>query len=150
MTDGVIDPTRYIIVGPPGSVATFGYSVSNYGHFAVRILGSDLSSVEFVHFDLGWTLVTQDPNQSEGSFAAAKPFPMTLHPGQQIDLWVTVAKPTCPKAETTEFYDIGLRTEALGVHHDWQLQLDGATGGQFPPIDACSPAAALKHLTNTP
>jgi hypothetical protein len=56
VTDGVIDPTRYIIVGPPGSVATFGYSVSNYGHFAVRMLGSDLSSVEFVHFDLGWTL----------------------------------------------------------------------------------------------
>lgn len=146
ISDGVVDPTRYIIVGPAGSVAGFGFTIANNGHYSVRILGSDLPPGQFVVPRLTWAPMLYG-HIAETS-ADGKAFPATIGPGQQISLFISITKPKCERGQGLEFDDIGLRTEALGVHHDWDLWLNGDNAG-FPPIDACFPAAALKHIVKS-
>jgi hypothetical protein len=148
ISDGVGNPTRYIIVGPAGTVATFGYSIANNGRFSVRILGSGEPSGFFVQPRLSLTYAGLGPGQVPGAFRNARPFPMTLQPGAQINLWITVTKPKCIPGETNEYDAIALRTSSLGVHHDWPFALDGLSGGNFTPFDVCSPAAAVTHIVS--
>jgi hypothetical protein len=144
VSDGVEDPTRYIIVGPAGSVGTFGFTIANNGRYSVRILGSDVPPGMLVEPRLRWA---PWPDSHAQSFADGLPFPATVGPGQQIALFISITKPKCDSAAGAELPDIGLRTEALGVHHDWDLWLGGT--GSFAPIDACLPADDHPHIVKS-
>jgi hypothetical protein len=150
VTDGVDDPTRFIVEGPQGSTGRTSYSVENNGSHAVTILGGGLSADD--DQSIGLSLSWSYPYDSHGDllgaqFSHSRPFPATIDPHKQIAVFATITKPACPTGVTRELGQIPLRTEALGVHHVWNLTLGGGEDPFFQPIDVCSPKAALKHLT---
>jgi hypothetical protein len=143
VTDGISIPTRYIVVGPPGSQGVVTYSVRNNGHHSVKILGADMrrSASLFPVTSVTWSpTVGPKHNTIDGRFKGSRPFPVTLY--------VTVTKPRCQAHAIEEIDGIPLRTESLWVHHIWQLPLSaGGIDDNFAPIDLCSPNSALEHLS---
>jgi hypothetical protein len=150
VTDGVDDPTRYIMTGPAGSTGRVEFSLDNNGRYSVRILGADIEPNTGLYgiVSLSWSRTTPggDGAVIGGLFRDARPFPMTMRPHDEITVWVTVTKPRCSAGMDEEITGIPLRTEALGVHHEWELPL---TVGEDtnPPIAYCAPKRALKHLS---
>jgi hypothetical protein len=150
LTDGVSDPTRLVLVGPPGSTGSIGFSIENNGHYPVRVLGAATDSFTALGsvMRLSWAPSLLGPNpQSVDNVSDARPFPVTVRPHQQITVFVTLTQPACATGESNQ--QIGalpLRTEALWVHHTWLLPLTLA--GSDPELDYCSPNSALKHLSD--
>jgi hypothetical protein len=151
VTDGVDDPTRYIMTGPAGSTGRVEYSVENDGRYSVRILGADIEPDSGLNgmLSVSWSRTTPGGNGAVigGLFKDARPFPVTLRPHDEITLWVIITKPRCGSGEVREMDSIPLRTEALRVHHEWDFPL--ALGGFSSdiPIDVCSPKQALAHIS---
>jgi hypothetical protein len=153
ITDGVVDPSRDIIVGSKGSTGTMGYSISNNGHHAIRILGSAVEPYTPLSglFTLTWSPVATPNGEVGPDFRFARSLPVTIAPHQQVILYATFRKPKCISGETNELYALPIRTEALWVHHVWNLTLASGEGGSASagvPVDVCSPRAALKHLSH--
>jgi hypothetical protein len=137
LTDG-IDVSRYALVGPRGTTGTVEYSLANNGRFGVRLLGLDATNYPFVS-DLAWSGPNAD---GAGTPQAARPFPMTLGPGDQIFLQVTVLQPTCGLATYT-IGAIPIRYDAFGIHHVWQFPLGGES--ENLPITLCAPRSVDRY-----
>jgi hypothetical protein len=152
VTDGVDDPTRYVVVGPLGSTGSIAFSLANNGSHPVTILGSgvDPDTIDATELSLSWS----DPYDHSNGFLIGvrpsdprHPFPVTIAPHKQIAVIAKLTKPQCPFGATYEFTQIPLETLALHVHHVWNYALGTSANDGLAPIDACSPKAALKHLT---
>jgi hypothetical protein len=151
VTDGVTDPTRFIVVGPSGSTGSVAYTIENDGSHAVTVLGSAVepnTGLFGILSRVSWSPITGPNGLSGGQLQYARRFPVTLTPHETIELYATVTKPRCESGSVREIDEIPLRTKALGVHHEWDLPLSiPDIGFGFAPIDVCSPRSALKHLS---
>jgi hypothetical protein len=150
VTDGVYDPTRYVIAGPKGSTGSIAFSLANNGSHPVTILGSTLhlDATDAADISLAWS----NPYDSNGFLVGAglhpaHGFPTTIAPHQQIAVVVTITKPSCLIGGIREFTQIPLETLALRVHHVWNYPLGLTANDGLAPIDVCSPNAALRHLS---
>jgi hypothetical protein len=152
VTDGVTDPTQFIIVGPAGSTGVITYALANNGSHPVRILGADVGP----NSDLpNLTSVRWSPevdahnNPLDARRSGSRAFPVTVSPHQQISLYVSVSKPGCAPRFTEQISAIPLATEALHVHHEWDLPLaiSSFDSSLWAPINLCSPKSALQHLS---
>jgi hypothetical protein len=152
VTDGVDDPTRYVMTGPAGSTGRVEFSIDNSGRYAVRLLGADIEPDSGLNgmLSVSWSRTTPGGHGAVigGLFKDARPFPVTLRPHDEITLWLMITKPRCGGGEEREMDSIPLRTEALRVHHEWDFPL--TLGGRLDnvPIDVCPPKTALQHLSN--
>jgi hypothetical protein len=149
VTDGVQDPTRYILVGPMGSTGTAELSLHNYGVRTVKILG--LSADQRQYLSIRWITYPRDGNVLGGGFRESRAFPVALPPNGEVGFFVTATKPNCGKGDnayTSEFDTLRLDTVSMGVNHMVALNLGTGSGsGGYAPIDICSPTAALHHLS---
>jgi hypothetical protein len=139
LTDGIQD-TQIIVVGPAGTHARLTYSLANAGDHNVRLLGLPSNS--------GIDRITWGPaldhNQLLGGTAAeARPFPMTLHAGSMISLWVYLTQPNCGGTPYS-LTGIPLRWSAYGDDHVYTLPLDNDASAL--PITFCAPHKALKYV----
>jgi hypothetical protein len=143
--DGLED-TNSIIVGPAGTKGTADITVMNNGSHAVRLLGLDQSQAVLGE-SLSWASASDDSQQAIALLSDARQFPVTVPPHGEVVLQDTVTQPRCPSANGTQsIISIPVRWSALGVHHVWDLWLQG--GSATVPITVCAPPSALAHVSN--
>jgi hypothetical protein len=139
LTDGFHD-TRMIVIGPAGTQARVEYSLENSGSRPVRILGVQSNS--------GIDRAQWGPFQGRGQLLGGSPqearnFPMTLPAHSQVSLWIYVTQPDCSHGAGGTLTGIPIRWSALGVHHVYDLALDG---DEFLPVTICPPRSAFRHI----
>jgi hypothetical protein len=145
LTDGV-DRTGMIATGPSGSVSTIRTTLTNGGHFDIKLLG--VADDTFPgHESVRWQV-------ARGGFDLAAPDSawtteaITLHPGQIVGVAIDIVRPACHSGETVSIQNAPIRWSGLGVHHIYELNLAGGVGSlNFnAPMYLCYPRTALKHL----
>jgi hypothetical protein len=145
--DGVTQ-TNWILVGPEGTRGTVDYTLANNGPFAVQVQPVNPHLVEW-ETTLRWAPLN-GPNGGGDDYEAglvseSRPLPVTLRPGGQIIVEVTVTQPHCTGSTIGNIItDVPISWNAFGVHHVWDLPL---TASQFDlPIIVCPSKAALAHI----
>jgi hypothetical protein len=126
-----------------------GYGLSNTGPVPITIEGPVVEGLEFgtrPFRDARWTPHFGPDGQPASSEVRydPRPFPMTLRPGEQIVVWISVRKYECNGGVAT-LQSVPLRWSVLGRSHtyDWPLEKENGT----LPIAYCYPDAALKHVS---
>jgi hypothetical protein len=139
-TDGV-EETRFVMTGPPGTVTQAMYSIRNGGSRPVELLGIRRSGfVEKVTMQWGPGIDSEGRGWQPSE---ARPFPVTLPPGQELTLWVSVTKPKCEPGEGREMDTLPVRWSAMGVTHVFDFPL--AAGGGRLPIAICVAEPGTVH-----
>jgi hypothetical protein len=149
ITDGETD-TNWILVGPAGTRGTVNYTLSNNGPFAAHVTGL-AHWPTFPKTSLRWAPMN-GPNgggdgYEPGLLRDSRPLPVTIRPGGHVLIQVTVTQPSCTKGNRGNMdltlTDVPIRWNALGVRHEWDMQL---TPSQFAmPIISCPSAKAIAH-----
>jgi hypothetical protein len=147
LTDGVTDPSAIILTGPPRSTGGVMQSVENDGKHAVRILGAQPGSLVAVHYVPG----VLDGSRSWASWLrSARPFPTTLQPGQQINVFMMATKPnSCKGAEgITTSMSVELRTESFDVHHTYDLTFNSGASNVVSLV-VCPQKRQLRYVSRS-
>jgi hypothetical protein len=156
LTDGITDPTAYIIVGQKGATGTLALSLRNDSKHTVTLAGLDDQALGYQPGDsyaptARWTSEFHNRpdgvDQLGGGFNRSSAFPLTLTAGDEVSLFITVKKPACDAGTTAELDGLYFRADSLGHHHLVDLDLtDQGHDNGYAPIALCSPSAALKHI----
>jgi hypothetical protein len=140
-TDGTQNVNE-VLVGPPGTVGTYQFTLSNTGHHAVQILGS-AGGDPVTHLRTAWSRVNP---RSDSLIGSPRSFPVTIQGGQAISILTTVTQPDCARSIPDRITSGGeLRWQAFHVHH--VLVLPGDIDGPSPPILTC-PTKNVLALTH--
>jgi hypothetical protein len=141
LTDGVHARTGFVLVGPRGTTGTLMYSVRNGGRFAVRLLGLP-DGIRDVTVRWAPTFRPEGDGPAGGTPSEVRPLPVTVHPGHEVTLWITVTQPHCIKDGEYDLLGLPLVWSALGRHHTYQLALTAAP--EPMGVTLCLPAAQLR------
>jgi hypothetical protein len=142
LTDG-IDTTGFIATGPAGSVTTYRTSIHNSGRFDVRLLGLDHDTT--LAKTIRWHLVGPDGSEAAAMNTPGTTGPVTLHPGQIVEVEIDFVRPRCHGGEGLEVFATNIRWSALGVQHTYAIDIsNGVAPGAA--LNLCYPKSALRHL----
>lgn len=142
ITDGVQE-TGLVVAAKPGETGWFGYSVRLAGWRDVTVTGAeDFSFSDPDEVRVKWQVSHRD--EMPDSPATATTAPVVVHPGEALVVWVIVKGPADCNGGTTSISSVGLRWNALGVHHVYWAPITLVSSPA--PLYLCSPASALKHL----
>lgn len=139
VTDGVNDPSTDILTQPAGEPAIVMTTLTNTGHVPVTLSSAWLNDRYTLRLTLFYKKLPRDEAVDPASdYRTSRPFPMTLHPGEFVSVWLRLVRPECHPGEIQEMTDLRLHESVLGVSHDAAIPL-------MTPIAFCYPVAALRH-----
>ncbi|MFD2079431.1 hypothetical protein SAMN05421678_115159 [Actinopolymorpha cephalotaxi] len=137
--------SRFVLHGHQGQRGEVAYMLRNDGRHAVRLSGlAPYDSADTTLLAAGWTPFLTANRVGGGLRSDLRNFPVTIRPGEAVNVWLTAVRPKCGPGITVTFWTVRLRWSALGVEHRDQIPL-----GQVPeeetyeqtaiPIQVCGP-----------
>jgi hypothetical protein len=132
---------QYVLVGPPGTVGTSYFTLTNNGRYPVTVQGA-FSHDPYTDATLSWA---PESPFTEAISGPSRPFPTTIRHNQAIAIETSETQPNCKNGvDGRTTYAASISWSALGVHHVFDVP--SGLGQEVMPIMTCPRASMLGFL----